>query len=630
MELWQKSLVFCILLIFYCRGEKPAIGYTLTNDRATKDNWVGSYLNFPVRDLTLCFWYKFTDLSDIEQDHNILSAATPSTTNFFLIRFFTRFLELDVDWLGQMMTVSHSFSPDLNIWTYYCLTVSMRTSNSGWDFKIMEGANWPHLLWTLVFDEYVRITDSTSSYASAEFVNTTFVIFSDQDSQFGGFEDHQVALGSISCLNFWSRAYTESELTEFSDCLSEGDVFSLKPGVVTLHGGISENYVPPVTTTQLTTTTRALTTTTSTTTTNTRGICLSLITTSSYSSLTDYKGQKPAIGYTLTNDKATKDNWAGSYLNFPVRDLTLCFWYKFTDLSDRRQDHNILSAATATEAHIFYIRFYTRVSVLDFGWLGKILTVSDSFHPDVNVWTYYCLTLSMRISDSGWDFKMMEGANWPRLLWTLIYGTYIKSYGFPSYFNSTVSINTTFVIFSEQSSPFGGFSDNKVALGSISCLNFWSRAYTENELTEFSDCLSEGDVFSLKPGVVTLHGGISEEYVPPVTTIQLITTTTRGMPITVTATNTTTSSLMPLFAQFFAETPWNGWQKFRKIPEVWKSGLFEYEFKVPSPLACVSICLINHCKEINYCIEDGICEMGWGNTTGTLSNYAGAVYYVLE
>jgi len=91
-----------------------------------------------------------------------------------------------------------------------------------------------------------------------------------------------------------------------------------------------------------------------------------------------------------------------------------------------------------------------------------------------------------------------------------------------------------------------------VALGSISCLNFWSRAYTENELTEFSDCLSEGDVFSLKPGVVTLHGGISEEYVPPVTTIQLITTTTRGMPITVTATNTTTSSLMPLFAQFFA------------------------------------------------------------------------------
>jgi len=58
------------------------------------------------------------------------------------------------------------------------------------------------------------------------------------------------------------------------------------------------------------------------------------------------------------------------------------------------------------EAHIFYIRFYTRVSVLDFGWLGKILTVSDSFHPDVNVWTYYCLTLSMRISDSGWDFKV--------------------------------------------------------------------------------------------------------------------------------------------------------------------------------------------------------------------------------
>jgi len=60
------------------------------------------------------------------------------TTNFFLIRFFTRFLELDVDWLGQMMTVSHSFSPDLNIWTYYCLTVSMRTSNSGWDFKVNE------------------------------------------------------------------------------------------------------------------------------------------------------------------------------------------------------------------------------------------------------------------------------------------------------------------------------------------------------------------------------------------------------------------------------------------------------------------------------------------------------------
>jgi len=80
----------------------------------------------------------------------------------------------------------------------------------------------------------------------------------------------------------------------------------------------------------------------------------------------------------------------------------------------------------------------------------------------------------------------------------------------------------------------------------------------------------------------------------------------------------------------FEETPWNGWQKFRKIPEAWKSGLFEYEFKVPSPLACVSICLINHCKEINYCIEDGICEIGWGNTTGTLSNYAGAVYYVLE
>jgi len=65
--------------------------------------------------------------------------------------------------------------------------------------------------------------------------------------------------------------------------------------------------------------------------------------------VTDYsKGEKPAIGYTLTNDMATKDSWAGSYLNFPVRDLTLCFWYKFTDLSDRRQEHNILSAATAS------------------------------------------------------------------------------------------------------------------------------------------------------------------------------------------------------------------------------------------------------------------------------------------
>jgi len=56
-------------------------------------------------------------------------------------------------------------------------------------------------------------------------------------------------------------------LTELSDCLSEGDVFSLKPGVVTLHGGISEKYVPPVTTTQLAITTRALTTTQPTTTT---------------------------------------------------------------------------------------------------------------------------------------------------------------------------------------------------------------------------------------------------------------------------------------------------------------------------------------------------------------------------
>jgi len=70
----------------------------------------------------------------IDIQHHLFSA----TTNFFLIRFFTRFLELDVDWLGQMMTVSHSFSPDLNIWTYYCLTVSMRTSNSGWDFKVNE------------------------------------------------------------------------------------------------------------------------------------------------------------------------------------------------------------------------------------------------------------------------------------------------------------------------------------------------------------------------------------------------------------------------------------------------------------------------------------------------------------
>ncbi|KAF6033926.1 hypothetical protein EB796_007767 [Bugula neritina] len=274
------------------------------------------------------------------------------------------------------------------------------------------------------------------------------------------------------------------------------------------------------------------------------------------------KGEKPAIGYTLTNDMATKDNWAGSYLNFPVRDLTLCFWYKFTDLSDRRQEHNILSAATATEDNLFYIRFYTRVSELDIGWLGEVLTVSGSFSPDLNVWMYYCLTVSMRFGNSG------------------------------------------------------RFSDDQVALGSISCLNFWSRAYTENELTEFSDCLSEGDVFSLKPGVVTLHGGISEEYVPPVTTTQP-TTTTRAL--TTTQPTTTTR-----------EAAWNNWLKFQKVPEVWKSGLIKFEFKVPSPLACVSICLMNHCKEINYCIEDGICEMGWGNSTGTLSTYAGAVYYVME
>ncbi|KAF6033924.1 hypothetical protein EB796_007765 [Bugula neritina] len=333
----------------------------------------------------------------------------------------------------------------------------------------------------------------------------------------------------------------------------------------------------------------------------------------------------------------------------------------FTDLSADKY-HVILSAATAYEDDVFIIGFNSmRTSRLEVAWFGVIPLYSVMHFPKINAWSYYCLVVNS-VADS-WVFKMFVGSNWPAMSWqTLLDKNKRKSF---SDMQQGI-ISTAFVLFSDQDRVYGGFASIQVALGSISCLNFWSRAYTENELTEFSDCLSEGDVFSLKPGVVTLHGGISEEYVPPVTTTQLATTTraltttdptttttTRALTTTDPTTTTTittralattdpTTTKAPTTTEpttttrelniFSADWPLAAanWLKFQKVPEVRKSGLVEYEFKVPSPLVCVSICLMNHCKEMNYCIEDGICEMGWGNTTGTLSNYAGAVYYVLE
>jgi len=49
----------------------------------------------------------------------------------------------------------------------------------------MEGANWPSLLWTLIFDDYIRKNVVSRYLPTTEFFVTSFVIFSDQDSQFG-------------------------------------------------------------------------------------------------------------------------------------------------------------------------------------------------------------------------------------------------------------------------------------------------------------------------------------------------------------------------------------------------------------------------------------------------------------
>jgi len=72
-------------------------------------------------------------------------------------------------------------------------------------------------------------------------------------------------------------------------------------------------------------------------------------------------------------------------------------------------------------------------------------------------------------------------------------------------------------------------------IGSISCLNIWDSSFQKLEKESFAGCQTEGDVFTLKPGVLNLHGAIVEE--PGVTE-----TTEPGATVTVPATTTTALS----------------------------------------------------------------------------------------
>jgi len=60
----------------------------------------------------------------------------------------------------------------------------------------------------------------------------------------GGFDSKQVAVGSISCLNIWSSVYQEDQLVDFAECKQEGDVFTMKPGALAIHGTITSEMKP--------------------------------------------------------------------------------------------------------------------------------------------------------------------------------------------------------------------------------------------------------------------------------------------------------------------------------------------------------------------------------------------------
>jgi len=60
----------------------------------------------------------------------------------------------------------------------------------------------------------------------------------------GGFDLGQVAVGSISCLNIWSSVYQKDQLVDFADCKQEGDVFTMKPGALAIHGTITSEIKP--------------------------------------------------------------------------------------------------------------------------------------------------------------------------------------------------------------------------------------------------------------------------------------------------------------------------------------------------------------------------------------------------
>jgi len=60
----------------------------------------------------------------------------------------------------------------------------------------------------------------------------------------GGFDPEQVAVASISCLNIWSSVYQEDQLVDFAECKQEGDVFTMKPGALAIHGTITSEMKP--------------------------------------------------------------------------------------------------------------------------------------------------------------------------------------------------------------------------------------------------------------------------------------------------------------------------------------------------------------------------------------------------
>ncbi|KAF6019310.1 hypothetical protein EB796_022399 [Bugula neritina] len=228
-------ITFCVAVTVSNAADNEEVpgSYILTNTVRDVTNWAGANVTIPDINFTICFWAKIDSWYETRRS-TILSMAASAKDNWLIF-------ELEKSHMVFVIKSKYSsvslFETELNKWYFYCFSAEETLTH--YQYTLNVGENTCNLVWVQKFSKNIqKQPKSKRDYAVG------LVLFSDQDELFGGFDPEQVAVASISCLNIWSSVYQEDQLVDFAECKQEGDVFTMKPGALAIHGTITSEMKP--------------------------------------------------------------------------------------------------------------------------------------------------------------------------------------------------------------------------------------------------------------------------------------------------------------------------------------------------------------------------------------------------